>query len=61
MLDQGTLDADGDNKDDKDGGEGSRGAGAFPLGSTRLETPALREEGLVAQMEKEAREAGLGG
>ena len=61
LLEQGTSDAGGDNKDNQDGGEGSGGTGAFPLGSTRPGTPALREEGLVVQMEREAREAGLGG
>ena len=31
------------------------------MGSMRSETPALRERGLVEQMEEEVREAGLGG
>ena len=41
---------------------GDRAAEALvsPLGSMRPEMPALRERGLVEQME-EAREAGLGG
>ena len=60
-LEQGMLDAGGNNEDDQDRGESSGGAGVFPLGSTRPGTPALREEGLVVQMEREVREAGLGG
>ena len=60
-LEQGMLDAGGNDKDDQDGGEGSGDAGASPSESMRLETPALRERGLVEQMEEEAREAGLGG
>ena len=63
---QETLDAGGDNEDNKDGGEDNAGTGVSPSGSTRLvtpelSTPALREMGLVEQMEEEAREAGLGG
>ena len=60
LSEQGTSDAGGDDEDNQDGGEGSGGAGVSPLGSMRPETPALRERGLVEQME-EVREAGLGG
>ena len=60
-LEQGMLDAGGNNKDNQDEGKGSRGIGVSLLGSMRSETPALRERGLVEQMEEEVREAGLGG
>ena len=60
-LEQGTLDAGGNNKDDQGREGGSRGAGASPSGSMRPETPAPWERGLVEQMEEEVREAGLGG
>ena len=59
--DQGTSDAGGDDGDDQDGGEDSGDVGASPLGSMGPEVPALREVGLVEQMESEVREAGLGG
>ena len=42
-------------------GEDSRDAGASMEGSTRVESPMLREVGLVEEMEREARESGLGG
>ena len=42
-----TSDTGGDNKDDQGGEGGSRGAGASLSGSTRLETPASREKGLM--------------
>ena len=54
------LDAGGDNKDNQDMGEDSRDAGASTGGSMRVESPMLREVGLV-EMEREARESGLGG
>ena len=51
----------GDDKEGLDGGE-DRGEGGAPIQeSTMLLTPALRERGLIEQMEEEAREAGLGG
>ena len=59
--DQGTSDAGGDDGDDQDGGEDSGDVGASPSGSMGPEAPALREVGLVEQMENEVREAGLGG
>ena len=54
------TDPNSNNEDNQDGREGSGGTSVSQLGSLRLETPALRERGLVEQME-EAREAGLGG
>ena len=59
--DQGTLDASGNNGDDQDGGEGSRGAGVSLEGSMRVESPLPQEGGLIAEMEREAMEAGAGG
>ena len=56
-----TSDASGDNLDDQDGGEGSRGAGASLEGSTRVESPMLWEGGLITEMEREAMEAGAWG
>ena len=35
--------------------------GVSPQESMRRDSPMLREEGLIAQMEREAEEAGLGG
>ena len=58
---QGMLDAGGNDEDDQDGGEDNVGVGVSLLGNMRLETPALRERGLVEKMEEEVREAGLGG
>ena len=46
-LEQGMSDAGGNNKDDQGREGGSRGAGASLSGSTRLETPASREKGLM--------------
>ena len=42
-------------------GEDSRDTGASMEGSTRVESPMPREFGLVEEMEREARESGLGG
>ena len=57
----GTSDASGDNQDDQDGGAGSRDAGVSLEGSMRVESPMLQEGGLIAEMEREAMEAGAGG
>ena len=57
----GTSDASGDDQDDQDGGMGSRDAGASLEGSTRVESLMLREGGLIAEMGREAMEAGAGG
>ena len=57
----GTSGASGDSLDDQDGDEVNAGAGAFPQESMRRDSLMPREEGLIAQMEREAAEAGLGG
>ena len=49
-----------DDKEGLDGGEGSEEGGAAIQESTRLLTPALRERGLIKQME-EAAKMGFGG
>ena len=61
LSDHEMLDASGDNRDDQDGGEGSRGTGASLEGSMRVESPMPREGGLIEGMEREAMEAGAGG
>ena len=55
------LGASGNALDDQGGDEDSRDTGASLQESMRRESPILREEGLIAQMEREAEEAGLGG
>ena len=57
----GTLGSGGDNEDGLDGGEDRGDSGAPIQKSMRPLTPALRERGLIKEMEEEAREAGLGG
>ena len=59
--DQGTLDVCGNDEDDEDGGEDNGDTGASSGENTRVESPMLREVGLVEEMEREVREAGLGG
>ena len=57
----GILGSGGDNKDGLDGDEDRGDSGASIQESVRPPTPALRERGLIKEMEEEAREAGLGG
>ena len=54
------LESGGDGGEGLAGGEGSRAGGAAIMENVRLSTPALRR-GLIAEMEEEAREAGLRG
>ena len=61
LLEAGTSDASGDDQDDQGGGMGSRDAGVSLEGSMRVESPMLQEGGLIAEMEREATEAGAGG
>ena len=61
LLDQGMLDAGGNDKDNQDGGEDNVGTGASMEGSMRVESPLPWEGGLIAEMEREAMEAGAGG
>ena len=51
----------GDGLDDQDGDEDNVDDGVFPQESMRWNSPMPREEGLIAQMEREVEEAGLGG
>ena len=57
----GTSDASGDDQDDQDGGTGSVDAGAFTEESMRRDSPMPWEGGLIAEMEREVMEVGLGG
>ena len=57
----GMLDASGDNQDNQGGDGGSRGVDASLEGNMRVESPMLREGGLIVEMEREATEAGAGG
>ena len=56
-----TSGASGDGLDDQDGGEGSVDDGVSPQESTRLDSLMLPTLGLIAAMERDAEEAGLGG
>ena len=56
-----TLGASGDIRVDQDGDEDNEVIGAFLQESMRWDSPIPREEGLIAQMEREVTEAGLGG
>ena len=56
-----TSDAGGDDEDNQDGGEDNGDTGVFPEGSTRGDSPMPREGGLIAMMEREVEEAGVGG
>ena len=56
-----TSGASGDVPDDQGGDEVNEVGGASPRASMRWDSPMPREEGLIAQMEREAEEAGLGG
>ena len=53
--------ASDDGLDVQDGGEANKVSGASPQESMRRDSPVPREEGLIAQMEREAEEARLGG
>ena len=57
----GTSDASGDGPDDQDRDKDNTVSGVSPQASMRRDSPMPREEGLIAQMEREAEEAGLGG
>ena len=56
-----TSGASGDSLDDQGGDEANVVDGVSPQESMRRDSPMPREEGLIAQMEREAEEAGLGG
>ena len=60
LLDQGMLDAGGDDKDNQDGGEDNVGAGVSTGESMRRDNPLPREGGLIAAMERDVEEAGAG-
>ena len=60
-LEAGTSDASGNDQDDQGGDVGNGDAGASLEGSMRVESPMPREGGLIAEMEREAVEAGAGG
>ena len=56
-----TSDASGDTPVDQGGDEDNEDSGVSLPESMRPDSPMPREEGLIAQMEREAEEAGLGG
>ena len=56
-----TSGVSGDGPDNQDGDVANEVVGASPWESMRRDSPIPREEGLIAQMEREATEAGLGG
>ena len=55
------LGASGDGPDDQDGDEDNVDTGASTAENMRGDSPMLREGGLIAEMEREATEVGLGG
>ena len=59
--DQGTSAASGEDWEGQDGDEDSVDAGVFPQESMRWDSPMLPTSGLIAAMERDAEEAGLGG
>ena len=60
-LEAGMSGASGDISGGQGGGEVNKAGGVSPQESMRQDSPMPREEGLIAQMEREAEEAGLGG
>ena len=56
-----TLGASGNGPDNQGGDVVNEDGGAFPWESMRRDSPMPREEGLIAQMEREVEEVGLGG
>ena len=62
LLDHRTSDASGEDRGDQVSEEGSVDAGVFPQGSMRrADSPMPPTSGLIAVMERDAEEAGLGG
>ena len=61
LLEAEMSDASGDDWGDQGGDMASRDAGVSVEGSTRVGSLMPREGGLIAEMEREAMEAGLGG
>ena len=61
LLEAETSGASGNGPDDQGGDRDNTVDGVFPQESMRWDSPMLREEGLIAQMEREAEEVGLGG
>ena len=60
-LEVGMSGVSGNSLDDQGGDKDNVVVGASPQVSMRWDSPMPREEGLIAQMEREAEEAGLGG
>ena len=61
LLEEGMLDASGNNQDNQGGDVGNRDTGASMEGSMRVESLMLQEGGLIVEMEREVMEAGAGG
>ena len=61
LSEVGTSGVSGDSPGDQGGDEDNVVVGVSPQESMRQDSPMPREEGLIAQMEREAEEAGLGG
>ena len=60
-LEAGTLGVSGDGLDDQGGDEDNMDTGASTEESMRRNSLMLKDGGLIAEMEREAEEAGLGG
>ena len=56
-----TSGASGNGLDDQDGGKDNVDDGVFPQGSMRRDSPMPPMQGLIASMERDVEEAGLGG
>ena len=61
LLDQGMSGVSGDDSGDQAGEEDNMDDGVFPLVSMRRDSPMLPTSGLIAAMERDVEEAGLGG
>ena len=61
LLGAGTSGVSGDSLGDQGGDKDYTVGGVSPQESMRQDSPIPREEGLIAQMEREVTEAGLGG
>ena len=61
LSEVGTLGVSGDSPGGQGGDKDNEVTGVSPRESMRQDSPMLREEGLIAQMEREVIEAGLGG
>ena len=61
LLEAEMLGASGNDQDNQGGNRGNMGAGTSSEENMRRDSPILQEGGLIAEMEREAMEAGAGG